>query len=250
MQLSERVHLIASGLLGLSLTDPFDCNVYLVDGGTEFALIDSGAGYRAESLVAAIVAAGFDPARIDRLLLTHKHADHAGGAAEIVRRCGAEVIATRETAAAVGDGAAFNRGLERARRTGAYPADYVFDPVVPDRVVRGGETVQIGSLNLDVIDTPGHCAGHCSFAFRDSDCTTVLTGDALLPFGQVVLQAVPDCTLGDTAASIEAIGALDADVLLSGHGAPVLREGRRHVDFALERIRSGRIPDQLAVPAR
>lgn len=251
MQLGERVHLVGSGVLGLSLTDAFDCNVYLLDGGAEVALVDAGAGYRPELLVAAIAAAGVEPERIDRILLTHKHADHAGGAAGLVRLSAAEVVATETTAAAVADGEAFNRGLERARRVGSYPADYAFQPIVPDRIVRGGDTVRVGALAVEVIDTPGHCAGHCSFVLRDGDrSTTVFTGDALLPFGQVVLQAIPDCSLADTLSSIEAIGALDADALLAGHGPPVLREGRRHAEFALARIRSGRIPDQLAVPAR
>jgi hypothetical protein len=44
LKISDRTHLIASDLLGCSLTHDNDCNVYVLDGGGEFALIDSGCG--------------------------------------------------------------------------------------------------------------------------------------------------------------------------------------------------------------
>ena len=44
MQLTEFVHLVGSGQSGFSLTDPLDCHVYLLDGGSELALIDTGVG--------------------------------------------------------------------------------------------------------------------------------------------------------------------------------------------------------------
>lgn len=44
MRLAERVHLVASGQLGVGLTDDHDCHVYLLDGGAEYALVDAGGG--------------------------------------------------------------------------------------------------------------------------------------------------------------------------------------------------------------
>ena len=80
MQLTTDIHLVGSGMLGLSLTDEYDCNVYLLDGGTECALVDIGAGHRLQPLLDEIDRDGPDPGRIARILLTHKHADHSGGA--------------------------------------------------------------------------------------------------------------------------------------------------------------------------
>lgn len=250
MELTERLHLVGSGLLGLSLTDAYDCNVYLVDGGDELALVDAGAGYRVERLLQTIVDAGYELSRIRKLLLTHKHADHSGGAGAIVREIGAEVIATAVTATAISDADAFNRGLERARRSGSYPADYVFDAVTVDRMVAGGDTVDVGDVHLRVVDTPGHCAGHCSFVGDVDDSVALFSGDAVLPFGQVVLQPIPDCSLTDSLSSVAALAALDADLLLAGHLAPVLRDARRHIGFAADRIARGALPEQLAIPGR
>ena len=54
MQLTSRAYLVGSGRLGLTLTDPYDCNVFFIDGGTEVALVDAGAGYRPAALLASI----------------------------------------------------------------------------------------------------------------------------------------------------------------------------------------------------
>ena len=55
------VHLVGSGQSGFSLTDPLDCHVYLLDGGSELALIDTGVGRDTPAIAAEIKAAGFDP---------------------------------------------------------------------------------------------------------------------------------------------------------------------------------------------
>lgn len=248
MQLSERVHLVGSGILGLSVSDPYDCNVYLVDGGSQHALIDAGAGYRPAALFDAMTAAGFDPAAIDTILLTHKHPDHSGGASALVSVAGAEVLGSQSTADVVSDSEAVNRSLERVIKAGAYPCDYVFTGIPDIRIVAPGDVIQIGDVGLEVIATPGHCAGHCSFVMAGSEGPTVFSGDALFPCGQILLQAIPDCSLGDSLASVQKLAHLRPHALLAGHQAPALHDGWRHANFALDRIRAGRIPQQLVLP--
>ena len=48
MQLTERVYLVGSGASGFSLTHHSDCHIYLIDGGSESALIDAGTGLGTE----------------------------------------------------------------------------------------------------------------------------------------------------------------------------------------------------------
>jgi glyoxylase-like metal-dependent hydrolase (beta-lactamase superfamily II) len=91
VRLAERVHLVASGQLGVGLTDDNDCRVYLLDGGAEYALIDAGGGRDTEGLLGQAAGDGLDPARIRTLLLTHAHADLAAGAAALRARLGTTV---------------------------------------------------------------------------------------------------------------------------------------------------------------
>src|SRR5262249_22193728 len=83
VKLSDRIYLVGSGGLGFDLSDPFDCHVYLLDGGGELALVDVGAGMGAEAIVENVRREGLDPRRIRHLILTHAHGDHAGGAARM-----------------------------------------------------------------------------------------------------------------------------------------------------------------------
>ena len=85
MQLAERVHLVGSGSNGFGLTDPYDCHIYLVDGGSELALIDVGAGMEPSRCSRTSSAPASTP-RIRQILCTHAHGDHSGGAARMRER--------------------------------------------------------------------------------------------------------------------------------------------------------------------
>jgi glyoxylase-like metal-dependent hydrolase (beta-lactamase superfamily II) len=121
VKLADRIHLVASGQLGVGLTDDFDCHVYLLDGGGEYALIDAGGGRDTEGLLRQVADDGLDPTRIRTLLLTHGHADHAAGAAALRARLGLRVIASAPVARYLREGDERAISLEAARRAGAYP---------------------------------------------------------------------------------------------------------------------------------
>jgi glyoxylase-like metal-dependent hydrolase (beta-lactamase superfamily II) len=250
MQLTPTVHLVGSGLLGLNLSDDYDCNAYLVDCGSEWILVDSGAGYRTQSLLEEINQSGGPVSQITRILLTHEHADHSGGVSTLRELTGATVYATAATAAAVEDVERFIRYLDGARRSGSYPVDYLFQGFEVDEILTPGESLQVGDTHVDVIATPGHCEGHCSFVIKRDQRVHLFAGDALLPGGQIVLQAIDDCSVSDSVMSIEALEPTKPDLLLAGHLAPVLRDGHRHIEFALSRVRRGLLPHQLVLPER
>ena len=99
MKLTDRVFLVGSGKCGFSITNDFDCHTYLIDGGSELALIDTGAGLQTERILAHVEADGFDPTRIGHLLLTHAHADHAGGASALRKQVNAALALHTDEAA-------------------------------------------------------------------------------------------------------------------------------------------------------
>jgi hydroxyacylglutathione hydrolase len=92
--------------------------------------------------------------RLTDILVTHHHADHTGGIAELKARHRCRVTAPRNEAARIPD---------------------------VDATVSEGDRVNVGKLTARVIETPGHTAGHISYVF-DAD-RLAFVGDTLFSIG-------------------------------------------------------------------
>lgn len=249
MQLADRIHLVGSGSFGFDLTDSYDCHVYLVDGGSELALVDVGAGMGAAQIVENVERSGFDRARVTQLLCTHAHGDHAGGAARmrellpnasvVLSAHGAEVIRTGDEHAA---------SLDVAKAAGIYPADYRLEPCAVERELADGERIRVGDVELECIDTPGHSSGHVSFLLDDGGSRSLFGGDVVFYGGTVLLQSIHDCSLQQLAASLRRLRWLAVDALYPGHLAFSRTGGQRHIERANAVLDTLLVPPQ-AVPA-
>nr|BFE61542.1 hypothetical protein GCM10020063_060680 [Dactylosporangium thailandense] len=242
VRLTPRVTLVGSGTLGFGLTDAHDSHVYLLDGGTDAVLVDAGCGLAADR-IAANVRAVLGARPVSRILLTHAHADHAGGAAGLARLLGATVHALAPAAAIVAAADEDASGLRTARRAGVYPPD-LHPPAVPVHPL-DAPRMSVGALTLEVHPTPGHAAGHTCFSYRDAGVRALFSGDLVFARGRVAVLATPDTDLGELAASLRAVRDLAPDVLLPGHGAPVLRDARTHLDTAVGHLDRGALPPGL-----
>src|SRR5262245_24569834 len=242
MRLAERVHLVASGRLGFSLTDDYDCHVYALDGGDEVALIDAGGGRSTEAILANLRADGLDPARVRHLLLTHAHADHAAGAAGLREALpGLRVYASREAAPWLREGDERAISLDIARAAGMYPPDIRLRPCPVEAELGDGEELRVGDLRVRAVATPGHARGHLSFLVGRN----LFAGDALFFGGRIVLQDTWDCSVQESNRSIERLARLDWDALLPGHMTISLSQGKRHAESALAAIRKLGVPPPL-----
>ncbi len=246
MKIADRIHIVASGRLGFGLTDDFDCHVYLLDGGDEYALIDAGGGRDVPGIVAQIEGDGLDPKRVRKLLLTHAHADHAAGAAAVRERFGLQVFASPVVAGFVREGNEQAISLDVARRSGGYPSDFVLRPCSVDGELEDGAEAQVGDLTLTVLNTPGHATGHISFLLRQGPRLSVFCGDAVFFGGKILLQHTWDCSLQESIASVERLAALPIAGLYPGHLTFAVRHGRREVEKAMQSIASLLPPPQLA----
>jgi hydroxyacylglutathione hydrolase len=246
MKIADRIHIVASGSSGFSLTDDYDCHVYLIDGGDEYALIDAGGGRDIDGLVAQIAGDGLDPRRLRHLWLTHAHADHAAGAAGLRERFDLRVVASPAAARYVRAGDEEAISLVAARAAGVYPADFPFRACPVDAEVGEGDSLRVGDLTLEVIETPGHASGHLTFVLRRGGATSVFSGDTLFFGGKVVLQAIWDCSLQESIASIRKLEALRIDGFFPGHQTFSLRHGHRHVERAMQAINKLGPPPQMS----
>jgi glyoxylase-like metal-dependent hydrolase (beta-lactamase superfamily II) len=243
MQLADRIHLVGSGSYGFGLTDPYDCHIYLIDGGAELALVDVGAGMGAAEVVENIRRKGFDPSLVRHILCTHAHGDHAGGAARMHALLpNASVSMSREAGGYIRTGDETGTSIASAKTAGIYPADYTLEPCPVERDLAEGDRVAVGDLELECIDTPGHAGGHVSFVLDNEGRRSLFAGDVVFHGGTILLQNTYDCRLDELVVSLRKLRGLEIDALFPGHFAVSLRDGQRQIE------RANVVLDQLLIP--
>ena len=140
-----------------------NCSLVICEATGTAALVDPGGDV--ERLLAAVGKSG---ARLTKILVTHGHVDHCGGAAEIAARTGAPIEGPqREDAFWIDQLAQQGAGFGIA-------GSRIF---TPDRWLEGGDTVTVGDLCFDVRHCPGHTPGHVVFVQPESRIAFV--GDVL-----------------------------------------------------------------------
>jgi glyoxylase-like metal-dependent hydrolase (beta-lactamase superfamily II) len=165
---------------------------------------------------------------VDRILLTHGHLDHAGGAAELKR-----LLEAKQDAPVPIEGPD-RRDAFLLSGIAAQAAEYGIpglDNATPDRWLAEGDTVAIAGQDFDVLHCPGHTPGHLVFASKALGFA--LVGDVLFR-GSI---GRTDFPYGDHEALIAAItGKLfplgDDMRFLCGHGpGSTIGEERRSNPF-------------------
>ena len=183
-------------------------NTYLIIGSTgTAALIDAGVGEPRHLAALARELEG-SRAHLDDVLVTHAHADHAGGAPSL---------------AAAHPRAGF-RKFPWPDEDNQYHVRW--EPLGDhDRLHVGGE-------EIIVLHTPGHSPDHLAFWHPPS--ATVFTGDLVVRGSSVMIESSRGGDLTQYLASLERILALEPRQLLPAHGdvitdpAPLLTQYLAH----------------------
>lgn len=245
MKLDNRIYLVGSGSNGFDMTHSLDCHVYLINGGEEIALVDAGIGLANEEIIENIQSEGFAPESIEKLLITHVHSDHAGGSAQLKERLDCKVMVSEYSANFLHKGDEDAISLTFAKQAGFYPESYCFESCDVDRELSDSDLIQVGDLQIRVIDTPGHCRGHIAFYFEDDGKNYLFDGDCIFWGGKILLQNIYDCILQEYIDSIKRLAELDVDMFLPGHGCFSLKDGKRHIELAVEAVSNLGVPPNL-----
>ncbi|HEY8584828.1 MAG TPA: MBL fold metallo-hydrolase [Capillimicrobium sp.] len=245
------------GIHGNWAADELDGNVqgavYLIESDGEALLFDSGNRVpgtdvsMGPTIIEKLDAAGVD---LKYLFISHSHYDHTGNAAEIKERYGAEVVAHPLEKPVIEDPLIVTRP-ENAARFGLTPEEILGDfnlapgeslglsdpavierfwnfPVGVDREVSDGDTLRVGSLELQVVGLAGHSPGQIGIfnaATRSLYCADIVhfpTPLAPYPIGSVDEQL----------ATLERCKALEPEFLWEGHELSAYDEAaaRRRLD--------------------
>jgi glyoxylase-like metal-dependent hydrolase (beta-lactamase superfamily II) len=189
---------------GPEITDSRDGCVYLLNLG-ELVLIDSGAGWSIHQIQVNIERLGFDCANLSKLILTHCHIDHIGGAPQLKKRLGVTVYIHELDAPPLEKG---NPIL-----TAATWYNTAFPPMPLDvKFNSPREVLTIGDDKIICLHTPGHTPGSISL-YIDREGERVLFAQDL--HGPILKEFGFD--LSQWNHSTQQLLDLDADILCEGH---------------------------------
>lgn len=239
MELLTDIYLIGSGEIGIS--NPFDCNVYLIDCGEEAILIDSGVGISTSELIKNIKK-HININKLKKVFLTHVHADHAGGARDF-QDLGIEVyVSDIEANMLKYEQKEIIEALQLAKNCGAYPEDYEYKFFNPDRCIENQEIFQVGKYELIPIHMEGHSPGLLCFYLRTNEVNILFSGDQVFINGDIGLLNAPGSGLDGFRKDMGKLANLSVDVLLPGHRLFVLRNGQIHINKAIDNLTKVFVP--------
>ena len=208
---------------------PSHVHCYLLEGDDGWTLVDTGLALPESDEIFAAVAKELHVARI---VITHFHPDHVGGAQQAASATGApvhqgeldyeqcvHVWGNDEWPQVIADWFLLN-GVPPKVANELLEAGSIYAPFI--RYVRDPERLRPGDTiaGWEVIATPGHADGHLGLV-RDG---VLVAGDHLLPTITPAVGLYPDSRpdpLGDYLETLERTAALGVHLALPGHGEPI-----------------------------
>lgn len=203
-----------------------DSNIYLVGD----MAIDSGTGFNFTRLYQVFKMLKLGLKDIRNIVNTHGHFDHIGGNGYFVNA----KIAIHEKDADI---------VEKADKKLSY-ADYYDGKLVPREVstrLKEGDKVTAGSMELEVMHSPGHTPG--SICLYDKKSGTLFTGDTVFSDG-VGRTDMPGGDEKQLQASLEKLSTLEVKRLLPGHGEPLLLDAPKTLGEIMSTPASGEEEDE------
>jgi glyoxylase-like metal-dependent hydrolase (beta-lactamase superfamily II) len=195
----------------------YSSNVYVIKGDY-LTIVDPGNDYTG---FMDLFKLGFRPEDIKKIVLTHGHRDHSMGAFELLRAYpelaesgGFELLLHKDSPAEL---------KEVVKKFGCRVTE-----------LQGGEILELGGDDWEVIYTPGHTIDGLSFYHAPTQ--TAFTGDMAIPHAMAEVDANAGGRLDHYLFGIKALLKKDIANLLPGHGLPVVSIGKRVVEQTYESL--------------
>lgn len=139
----------------------YDLACYLIVTSQGNILINTGLLSSAKQIEDNIQTLGFRFSDIKILLTTQAHFDHMGAMAFIKKKTRAKFMVDEGDAQVAKDGGSSDYVFGGK--------GYIYAPVIPDRLLKNGDTIKLGEMNVELLHHPGHTKGSCSYLFTITD---------------------------------------------------------------------------------
>jgi len=203
-------------------------NIYLIDGGDEFWLIDVGVLDELNDVLELIRQMDFSFSACKMIVATHADVDHAQGLARARELLKCPVAAHPKSVAPLESG----DEIQTYARIDAQGIRIDMPTCKVDQKIKEGDVLEVGDKRLEVWSTPGHTAGQLAFRMDD----LLFSGDNIFRDGSVgVIDAHHGSSLPDFVQSLRRIRDADVDYLLPSHG-PIFRKNQNQIDQTIARL--------------
>jgi glyoxylase-like metal-dependent hydrolase (beta-lactamase superfamily II) len=220
----EPVVLLAPGVWRVPLVGDLVNGFLFRDDDGRVTVLDMGVRQSGKKVLTALTAIGSGPGDVTRLLLTHAHADHAGGAGVVARETGRGVGVHVDDAGFVAAGRVAPAGHRLGRLMATLSASGSFAPLQVEEELHDGQVLDVAG-GLRVVHTPGHSPGHASYLHEPSG--VLVTGDAIFNIRRLRWPVAAFCTdFRMTQQTAHRLGELEYAVAAFTHG-PEIRDGAR-----------------------
>lgn len=214
--------------LNLAAGKPLGVNVYLIDGGNEYVLLDIGEEDVLDEVIDLIRAMDFPLSKCKLIIATHADVDHVQALAAARDRLRTKTAAHPKAVPAIESG----DPVETYASISAQKFRVPMPPCKVDKKLSDGDKVKVGTQTLEVLHTPGHTPGQLSFRLGN----LLFSGDNIYRDGGVgVIDAHHGSNIPDFIASLTRLRDSDAEFLLPSHGPP-FRHDKALLQATIDRL--------------
>lgn len=208
-------------------------NAYIIERDEDLILIDTGMNRKANKIL-KYAKTELENKKIAKILLSHHHLDHTRGAHYIQKHFHPRIFSSEQDLAYIVGG----KKAPMPKSIFLKPLFFVIYPFIKAKTITQVEMIKDGDEidNVKIHHLPGHTLGSLGFSmeqamFSADAAVTNNAGDEVKLGPKTVTES-----MAQAKNSLKKLAELTFDLILPGHGTPILEDASMRVKDAIERL--------------